>query len=386
MKNILVVTGTRAEYGILKGLLEKFKESPDVNLKIIATAMHLEERYGNTYHNIESDGFEIDLKIPMNLSDTSDLTILRGMSILQVKLAEYLSKNNFDLVIILGDRYEMLAVANCAVIMKIPICHLHGGEITLGNYDEFIRHSITKMSHLHLASTAEYRRRILQLGESEDRVLNVGALGVENVVNNLKDMEIEDLNFLNLKQKYGVVLFHPETLKAGSSSEEQINILLSAIEKQRMQFIFIGSNSDSGSDTIMEKIYDYVQNDPFDSKVVASFDTHSYHTLVHNSQFLIGNSSSGIIEVPSLKVPTINLGSRQEGRIRGESVIDVPVEISYIDNAIQQAMSLDFQKKIVESKNPYYQENAIQQSFDFIMKQLNKNIPIEKEFVDRSFI
>lgn len=383
MKNIVVVTGTRAEYGILKGLLFKLKENPQVNLKIVATAMHLEKKYGETYKVIEEDGFNIDLKIPMYLTDTSDLTILKGMATLTSELADYFSKQAFDLVIVLGDRYEMLSVVDCAVVMKIPVCHLHGGELTLGNYDEFIRHSITKMSHLHLTATEEYRQRVLQLGEQEEAVLNVGSLGVENVVNNMASMKKEDLKHLSLSEKYGVVLFHPETLKGLADGERQIVTLLNALKTQKMQFVFIGSNSDSGSDVIMANIADYIKKDQFGSFSVSSLNTKMYHTLVHYSQFLIGNSSSGLIEVPSLKVPTINLGNRQAGRVRGNTVIDISVEEEAIVQALAQAQSPEFISQVQASTNPYYQENAIGKAYDFIMNNLNQGIPLVKRFVDR---
>lgn len=377
---ILVVTGTRAEYGILKPLMQKFVNDSDFQLDIIATAMHLEEKYGYTYKFIEQDGFKITKKISMNLSDTSNRTILRGMSHLQNELGDYFTENEVDLVIILGDRYEMLSVANAAVLNRVPIAHLHGGELTLGNYDEFIRHAITKMSHLHLTSTERYRQRVIQLGEQPDTVMNVGSLGVQNVVNELPTMTLEKLDFLQLHQSYSVVLFHPETLQAGKSVVEQTETLLNVLRKQKKQFIFIGSNSDTGSDEIMALIHGYIAQDTYGSQFVPSLTTEDYHSLVRFADYLIGNSSSGIIEVPSLQTITINIGDRQKGRVHGSSVIDSPINEASLEVALNKAVGLQTKDFIFE--NPYYQPNAVGMAYKFIVDHLSRGIPKEKLFYD----
>lgn len=382
MFNVMLVTGSRAEYGIMRKLIEKINACESINLSIVATAMHMEKKYGYTYKDIENDGFEIDKKIDMNLVDTSDLTILNSMSTLQNELALYMDKNNFDLCIILGDRYEMLSVANCCVINKVPICHLHGGEKTLGNYDEFIRHAITKMSHLHLTSTNEYKNRVIQLGEEVTNVYNVGSLGVENVLSSdlLSKMEVsENLNII-LAENYFVVLFHPVTLNGEKDLEMQVKELLAALHRNNnMQFIFIGSNSDSGSDKIASMVNEFIANTP-NSYVFKSLSTLMFHSLVSNSKGLIGNSSSGLIEIPSLGRYTLNIGDRQKGRVRGDSVIDVSNSCTEIDLGIKEIIKLD--KKNISFSNPYYKEDAANECLKIILSHLNNGICIEKIFND----
>lgn len=383
MYNIVLVTGSRAEYGIMKKLISKLDISDKVNLKIVACAMHMEEKYGYTYKEIEKDGFDIDLKVNMELRDTSDKTILKSMSILQNSLADYFSNNKFDLVIILGDRYEMLSVVNSAVLNKIPICHIHGGEKTLGNYDEFIRHSITKMSHLHLASTEEYKKRIIQLGEEVLKVHNIGSLGVENVLTEklLTREELFDRLSLEINQEYFVVLFHPVTLDGIESVIYQTQELICALEKHSddYSFIFIGSNSDSGSDEITEIINTYINNNR-NSYKFKSLSTIEYHSLIKSSKGLIGNSSSGIIEVPSLGVNTLNIGDRQEGRVRGNSVIDVETSCVSITKGIEELIIKNEKNEIII--NPYYKKEASENAYNIILKALEDEISIKKIFND----
>ncbi len=382
MYNIVLVTGSRAEYGIMRQLISKLKDSKDINLSIVATAMHMEEKYGYTYKDIENDGFTIDHKIDMKLTDTSDKTILKSMSILQNDLADYFQNKEFDLCIILGDRYEMLSVVNSCIIYKIPICHLHGGEKTLGNYDEFIRHSISKMSHIHLTSTDEYKNRVLQLGESPNHVYNIGSLGVENALTNqlLSKQELNKKLGCNL-QEYFVVLFHPVTLDLENSLESQVKNLLNALNYKGIdkQIVFIGSNSDSGSDLIGELINDFIsKNDR--AIIFKSLNTLDYHSLVKNSLGLIGNSSSGLIEVPSLGVPTLNIGDRQKGRVRGNSVIDVSSNLDDICAGIAKLQ--EFKRLNIDILNPYYKVNSCQNAFDIILNELKIGVSISKDFID----
>ncbi len=384
MYNVILVTGSRAEYGIMKNLIKKLNESEKINLKIVACAMHMEEKYGYTYKEIEKDGFNIDLKVDMNLKDTKDDTILKSMSILQNQLADYYSQNKFDLTIILGDRYEMLSVVNCSVLNKVPICHLHGGEKTLGNYDEFIRHSITKMSHLHLASTDEYKKRIIQLGEEIDKVYNIGSLGVENVLTEmlLSSSEIKAKLNLNDNSDYFVILFHPVTLETKTSVKEQTINLLKALDnyKEKYSFIFIGSNSDSGSDEINTLVDEFVAKNS-NCRKFKSLSVIEYHSAVKYSKGLIGNSSSGIIEVPSLEIYTLNIGNRQEGRVRGNSIIDVDDSYSSILKGIEEIIN----KENINIINPYYKENASQNAFGIIIDELDNNLSIKKVFNDINF-
>lgn len=366
MKKICVVTGSRAEYGIMRSLLKKLDAQANIQLEVIATAMHLEEKYGYTYKVIEADGFKL-IKVPLDLKDTSKETIVKSMSLLTGRLGDIFSRNSYDLIIILGDRYEMLPVANVALIYNIPVCHIHGGEKTLGNFDESIRHAITKMSHLHLVASDEFRKRVLQLGEQEEKVHTIGALGVENVLAQtfLTRAELEQTLQIALEKDYYVVLFHPVTLEDGHV-EEQVQQLLKALDKVKQQCIFIGSNSDTGSDSIHDLIREYLHQHP-NCHQFTSLTTQGYHSLIKHSKGLIGNSSSGLIEVPSLKVATLNIGNRQLGRLRGKSVIDVRPNMEDI------LIGLEQMKAVEDYSNPYEQDHSSDKAVAIILDYLEKN-------------
>lgn len=381
MKKIALITGSRADYGIMKHLIRKLYDDPEIDLKIIATAMHMEKKYGYTYKQIENDGFNIFKKITLNMTNSTDNQIIHEIADLSIALSEIYESEKFDLTLILGDRYEMLAAANTSVIYTVPICHLHGGEKTLGNYDEFIRNAITKMSHLHLTSTESYRKRVIQMGELPQWVVDTGSLGVENVLNE-KQVTFEKLqqsvSLTNFQKKnYFVCLFHPTTLESPDENKKVISNLLQLMSKYNC--VFIGSNSDTGSDTIMNDIKIDVKSNSrhvlFDS-----LSTESFHCLVRNSNGLVGNSSSGIIEVPSLKVPTLNIGNRQSGRERGNSVIDVDGLNEYtLRNA------LNSMNEIRNFSNPYYKKDSANIAYKAIKKFLSNFKNIEKDFFDIKF-
>ena len=360
----------------MKGLIDRLEKDPEVDLDIVATAMHMEEKYGFTYQVIEADGHKLAAKIPLNLKDTSKITVTHAISHLQNELATFFENKNFDLIIILGDRYEMLAVANVALIYNIPICHLHGGEKTLGNFDEYIRHALTKMSHLHLASTEEYRKRIIQLGEHPSTVINTGSLGVENALSipRLKLEQLEERLGVSLNDYY-VVLFHPVTLDAEQDAVSQIATVLEALDRHDKEYIFIGSNSDTGSDLIMQRVKEFVEAKN-NRHLFASLTTQEYHSLVSYSMGLIGNSSSGLIEVPSLNRPTLNIGDRQKGRLHGPSVIDVPVELEAIDSAINALSTVS------DFSNPYMKAHASLTAYESIKTALKAGISTAKDFYD----
>ncbi|MEK5289172.1 UDP-N-acetylglucosamine 2-epimerase [Streptococcus sp. FSL R7-0212] len=380
MKKVGLVTGSRAEYGILKNLISKLNNDADIDLHIIATAMHLEKKFGFTYKIIEEDGYTINYKIPLKLIDTSKETICKSISTLTLELSSIFSFENYDLIIILGDRYEMLPVVNTALIYNIPICHLHGGEKTLGNFDEYIRHAITKMSHLHLVSTEEYKKRVIQIGEQPEMVVNTGSLGVENVMVSKKYSfnELSKILQIDLPEEYYVVLFHPETLLGEDAALSQVKVLLAALEEENSSYVFIGSNSDTGSDFIMKEIKKFIDFQK-NSYLFTSLPTKTFHSLVLNSKGLIGNSSSGIIEIPSLLKPTLNIGDRQKGRLQGNSIINVPVDKNAIINGIN-SMNL-----ITDFENPYMKENSSEIAYLNIKELLNKEITTYKEFNDLEF-
>ena len=376
MKNVCVVTGSRAEYGIMRALLLKLGKEQNIKLDVVVTAMHLEEKYGNTYKQIEEDGLNIIKKIPLNLENTSKKCVSKSLALLTTGLSELFEKIKYNLIIILGDRYEMLPVVNVALIYNIPVCHLHGGEKTLGNFDESIRHAITKMSHLHLVASEEFKNRVIQLGEEEHNVHNIGAMGVENVMRQdfLTEKELEETLGIELKEEYYVVLFHPVTLEDGGALK-QIQTLLEVLSEQNKQVIFIGSNSDTDSDKIMNEIEKYTMKNN-NSKMFISLKPREYHSLVKHSKGLVGNSSSGLIEIPSLKVPTLNIGNRQLGRLRGPSVVDVDTTKESIQKGLKEL------SKIRDFYNTYEQENSIEKAKEAILDYLSKDRSIIKEFND----
>ena len=381
MKKLLYVTGSRAEYGIMRRLLKKLDEDKNIQLDIVVTGMHLMKEYGETFKEVEKD-FNVIEKIDIEIANSNNYDVLHSMSLAMEKFAKFFLNNKYDTVMLLGDRYEILPVAIASAINNIPLIHIHGGEKTLGNYDEFIRHSITKMSKLHLVATDEYRNRVIQLGENPETVKNVGSLGVANA------MELELLSKKELENKLGnfskpyfVVLFHPETITE-ISLEQQTENLISTLNKfkDRYDFVFIGSNSDTGSDKIQKIIKNFVDKNNY--KRFLSLKNYEYFSLLKNSQGLIGNSSSGVIEVPSLKIPTINIGNRQLGRVKGTTIIDCSADTEDILKAIKKSQSESYKKILNESVNPYYQENSLEKYYSEIKKFLDKDNNYLKDFWD----
>lgn len=383
MKKLAYITGSRAEYGIMKRLLKKIYNSNEIELTIVATGMQVDKKYGNTYKIIEEDGFKIDKLIVIKIDNSDNSKILNSMSICQSEFGKYFQEKKFDAVMILGDRYEIFSVAIAAAMHNIPLIHLHGGEKTLGNYDEFIRHAITKMSKLHLVSTEEYRKRVIQMGENPKNVFNIGALGAENSFEmSLPEKKELQNRFGSTKKDYFMVVFHPETV-TDVSVGSQIDELLGAIDnfKDKYDFIFIGSNSDTGSDIIFNMINDYTRKNNF--KFLTSVKPEEYLALIKYSKGLIGNSSSGLIEVPSLKVVTINIGDRQKGRVRGESVIDVQAKKDEIIEAIERSQSTSFKNTLKNTTNPYYRKEVMEEAYKIIKEFLNSHKLKEiKDFYD----
>ena len=380
MKKLLYVSGSRAEYGIMKRLLKKLDEDSEISLDIVVTGMHLLKEYGETYKEVEKE-FKITKKVNIEISNKNNYEILHSMSIAMEEFSKYFRDNSYDALILLGDRYEILPVAITAAFNNIPIIHIHGGEKTLGNYDEFIRHSITKMSKLHLVATEEYRKRVIQLGESPNTVKNLGSLGVANILEMklLNKKELEDI-IEEIKKPYYVVLFHPETIS--EISLEEPNNLIEALSKfrEKYDFIFIGSNSDTGSDKIQKIIQKFVKENNY--KRFVSLQNFEYFSLLKYSEGLIGNSSSGIIEVPSLKVATINIDNRQLGRAKGKTIIDCDSSVLGIEKAIIKSQTSDYQNLLKNSINPYYQKNSLEKYYQEIKKFLKNDNKYLKDFYD----
>ena len=384
MRKVCVITATRAEYGLLKPLMQLIKESDQLQLQIIATGAHLSPEFGLTYKNIENDGFVIDEKVEILLSSDTSASITKTMGIAMMGMADVLPRLNPDLIVILGDRYEMLSIASAATIFKIPIVHLHGGEITEGAYDDAIRHSITKMSHLHFTSTEEYKNRVIQMGEDPKNVYNVGAIGLDNI-RDLKLLSKEELEAdLDIKfKKYNYqITFHPETLN-NLSSTEQFQNLLNVVEKQEDSFfIFTKANADTDGRIINQMIDDFVNKHPNIAKAFSSLGTLRFLSVVKVCDAIVGNSSSGILEAPSLFTATINIGDRQKGRAQASSIINVDNSEKGISSGFESVKKIIAIDQLSEVKNPYDNGGAAQEILNKILEF--KTIKTNKSFYNLS--
>lgn len=384
MKKICVVTGTRAEYGLLKPVIERISRDAELELYLIATGAHLSPEFGLTYKEIENDGYIINKKIEMLLSADTPGSIVKSMGVEMIGFADVFTDAHPDMVVILGDRYEMLAVATTAMIHRIPIAHIHGGETTEGLIDEAIRHAITKMSYLHFATTEVYRNRIIQLGESPERVFNVGALGIENI-KNIKLLDKEELeNSIGLKfvKNTIVVTYHPVTLEKESSAE-QFNNLLSVLDsRSECHIIFTKTNSDTDGRIINQMIDEFVAGHQDRSIAHTSLGQIRYLSTLQYCSMVVGNSSSGIVEVPTFHIPTVDIGDRQRGRISSGSVIHCGTSVEDISNAIDRAMQNDFRQRIKNGKNPYERDGTSYEIVGLIKKFLKNEIDIKKKFYD----
>jgi GDP/UDP-N,N'-diacetylbacillosamine 2-epimerase (hydrolysing) len=385
MKQICVVTSSRADYGILKPLIDKLYSNPGISLSIVATGMHLCPEFGYTYREIESDGFIIQRKIDVQVSSDSSSGMSKTMGMALICFSEYFEENSFDLLVVLGDRYEIAAICCAAFNRHIPIAHLYGGETTEGAIDEGYRHSITKMSSLHFVSCEAYRKRVIQLGEQPNTVFNVGAMGVENI-KNMSLLSIEELGkelSFNLKDKtYCVVTFHPVTLEQHTGAQ-QIQELLDALDVfPDMSFIITKSNSDAGGREI-NRIWDEYSSTRKNCLVATSLGAKRYLSALKHAAMMIGNSSSGIVEGPTSGIPTVNIGDRQKGRIMTESVICCEPEKKDIINAMKRALTQGFQDLAKRVTNPYGDGNTSSKILEIIRDQLDGNkIKSKKEFYD----
>jgi len=354
MKNICVVTGTRADYGLLRWVMEGIRNSQELGLQVIATGMHLSPEFGLTYLEIEKDGFYIDYKVEMLLSSDTSVGISKSMGLGIIGFADALNALKPDLLFVLGDRYEILASASAAMIARIPIAHSSGGETTEGAFDEAIRHSITKMAHLHFVEAEEYKQRVIQLGEHPDRVFQVGGLGVDNIykMELHEKEELEEALDFKFAKKNLLITFHPVTLEHGTSAQ-QMGALLDALEKLGdTHLIFTMPNSDTDGRVLFQMIEKFVTKHRH-AKAFTSLGQLNYLSCIKYVDGVIGNSSSGLAEVPTFKKGTINIGDRQKGRLKAESVIDCEPNKKSISNAISLLYSSEFQKKLSKVKNPY---------------------------------
>lgn len=383
MRKICVITGSRAEYGLISRLMKAINELPELILQTVVTNMHLSPLYGNTYKEIENDGFIIDRKVDILKFNNSNLGIAQTTGLATQEFSKVLDELSPDIILILGDRFEMLAVASAALFLKIPVAHIHGGEITQGAIDDAIRHAITKMSHLHFTSTETYRKRVIQMGENPDDVFNVGAIGLDNI-NKIKLLFKEELE-KSIEFKIGtptfLITYHPATLDT-MTSEEAISNLLNALDCfPRARFIFTMPNSDADSEIIGNMIKEFAIKRKDRCKVYSSLGYVRYLSALKFVDIVVGNSSSGIIEVPSFGIPTVNIGSRQKGRIAAKSVIHCGVIKEEICNAINKALSKESISFAKDIKNPYQKLGTVNSIIE-ILKSVKLENLCEKKFFD----
>lgn len=388
MKQVCVISSTRAEYGLLRGVIKELKECENLSVNVVVTGTHLVENQGYTVKEIEADGVNIVAKIPIFPEENVSPTDAASKAI--KAFGAFLMEEPQDLVVILGDRYEMLGFAMAACLNNVPIAHLHGGEITEGAIDDSIRHALTKLSYLHFTSTEEYRNRVIQMGEDPNRVFCVGAPGVENVLNVEKLSKEETLSLVNEKcntsfdkdNPFALVTFHPVTTEPGKEAE-QVNELLEALDQfSFMNFIITKANADAGGERINGILEEYAATRD-NVGITASLGMKCYLNAMRYSQMVIGNSSSGIIEAPSFHIPTINIGDRQKGRTQSNTIIDCEPEKGAIATTIKFALTEPFRKECLSFANPYEKKDVAKRIADIICDYLiNEKISKTKPFFD----
>jgi len=382
-RKICVVTGTRAEYGLLRWLMDGINKSTKLDLQIVATGMHLSPEFGLTYQEIENDGFKIDKKIEMLLSADTPSSISKSTGLGLIGFADVFYELNPDIVIVLGDRYEVLAASLAAMFENIPIAHIHGGETTAGAFDEAIRHSITKMSWWHFVAADEYEKRVIQLGENPERVFNVGGLGVDAIkkTNLLSKDELMIKTGIKFGKKNLLITYHPVTLENKTSQQDFKSLLDVLSEIKDIYIIFTMPNADLDGRIIKKMINDFVFNQSERSISFTSMGSLNYLSTLQYVDGVVGNSSSGLAEAPTFKIGTINIGDRQKGRLKAESIIDCEPTKKSIRLAIDKLYGHKFQKDIHSVQNPYGDGDAIEKIMSIL---LNKPIPKEmkKDFYD----
>jgi UDP-N-acetylglucosamine 2-epimerase (non-hydrolysing)/GDP/UDP-N,N'-diacetylbacillosamine 2-epimerase (hydrolysing) len=383
-RKICVVTGTRADYGLLYWLLKEIKNEPALELQIIATGMHLSPEFGSTYKIVEEDGFIIDAKVEMLLSSDTPVGITKSIGLATIGFADALDRLRPDIIVLLGDRFEILAAAQAALAARIPVAHIHGGESTEGVIDEAIRHSVTKMSHLHFVAAEPYKKRVVQLGEEPERVFNFGTPGLDNIkrLKLLSKRGFEKTINFKLGKLNFLITYHPASLHTEKDNEKAVKELFKALDNfPDARAIFTKPNSDSGGKIISQIIDDRVAKQPERFVSFVSLGQLKYLSAMQNVDLVIGNSSSGLIEAPALKKPTVNIGIRQQGRLKASSVIDCTENSEAITATIKKALSKDFQVRLTKIISPYGTGNASHE-----IKEVLKTTPLEniifKKFYD----
>ncbi|MBT7590584.1 MAG: UDP-N-acetylglucosamine 2-epimerase (hydrolyzing) [Candidatus Scalindua sp.] len=386
MRKIAVVTGTRAEYGLLYWIIKSIHEAPDLELQLIVTGMHLSHEFGLTVREIEKDGFPIVERVEMLLSSDTESAIATSMGIGMIGFAKVYERIKSDILLVLGDRFEILSAVTSAIPFRIPVAHIAGGEVTEGAMDELFRHSITKMSHIHFPSTSKYVARIMQMGEIPENIFCFGAPGLDNVIKlNLLDKQqlVQELN-LSHEKKWGIVTYHPVTLEK-DSAKTQIDELLGGLDNfNDIYWIITFPNADMESRVIIESIEEYVKENPEKTNLFNSLGQLKYLSILKNATLMVGNSSSGLVEAPSFELPVVNIGDRQKGRIRAVNVIDVPVcKQNEIEIAINKALSKDFRESLKGLRNPYGVGNA-SEKIVAILRNVSLSDLSKKQFCELS--
>ncbi|WP_000823152.1 UDP-N-acetylglucosamine 2-epimerase [Leptospira interrogans] len=385
-RKICVITGTRADYGLLRWLILEISKSSKLDLQIIATGMHLSPEFGLTYKEIENDGFLIHKKIEILLSSDSTVGVSKSIGLGLIGFSEAFADLNPDIILVLGDRFEILAATVAALISRIPVAHLHGGETTEGAFDEGIRHSITKMSHLHFVAGNEYRNRIIQLGEDPSNVFLVGGMGIDGIKksNLLKKEELESSLNIKFKKNNLLITFHPVTLEESTAKVQMIELLLSLETlSPEIGLIFTMPNADTDGRIIFELVKEFTSSHS-NAWYFTSLGQTRYLSCLQFVDAVVGNSSSGIIEAPSFKIGTINIGDRQKGRLRAKSIIDCePKKIEIID-AFKRLYSSDFQKNLSTTVNPYG-EGGASEKIVRILEKIDIQGILKKKFFNLQF-
>lgn len=384
MRKVCVVTATRAEYGLLKPLLEELRNEVSIELQIVSTGTHLSPEFGYTQQLIINDGFVVDRQVEILLSSDSPVGVSKSMGLAQIGFSEAFDDLKPDIVVVLGDRYELIPIVSAATVARIPVAHLNGGELTEGAIDELIRHSVTKLSQIHFTAMDEYSRRVIQMGEHPDTVFTVGEVGLDNfkTMNFMSREEFEGSIGRKLIEKNILFTYHPESTRSLESLRDDFSEILSALSKlDETLIIFTKSNADVGGRMINKMIDDYVEKHQSYAIAFKSLGQSRYLSALKFVDAVVGNSSSGIVEAPSFKVPTINIGERQKGRVRADSVLDIDVDEKQILTAVERIYSSEFQDVLEKTINPYGQGDSAKKVVN-VLKTVDLENLKKKKFYD----